>query len=68
MENIQSTTTSIATYFYIAGAFIILILIFIKRESIKKFLDELPIALMYSALIGLPILIIFVIIEMIFWV
>lgn len=66
MENLQSATIDIATYIYIACIFFLLMIILVKRKSIKEFLDELPKSLMISMILALPIVIIFVIISMIF--
>jgi len=73
MENIQYSTVNIGSYLYLAYAFLLLIYIIIYRKSIKEFLcnflnfiDELPIILMYSAIVALPIFIIFAILEIIF--
>lgn len=73
MENIQYSTVNIGSYLYLACAFLLLIYIIIYRKSIKEFLcnflnliDELPIILMYSAIVALPIFIIFAILEIIF--
>lgn len=66
MENLQSATTDIATYIYIACIFFLLIIIIVKRESIKEFLDELPNYLMISMILAFPIVLIFAIISMIF--
>lgn len=67
MENLQSTTIDISTYIYIACIFFLLMIILVKRKSIKEFLDELPKSLMISMILAFPIIIIiFVIISMIF--
>ena len=66
MENLQSATIDIETYIYIACVFFLLMIILVKRESIKEFLDELPKSLMISMILAFPIVIIFVIISMIF--
>ena len=66
MENLQSATTDIATYIYFACIFFLLIIIIVKRESIKEFLDELPNYLMISMILAFPIVLIFAIISMIF--
>lgn len=66
MENLQSATTDISTYIYFLSIFFLLIIIIVKRESIKGFLDELPTSLMISMILAFPIIIIFVIISMIF--
>lgn len=73
MENIQYSTVNIGNYLYLACAFLLLIYIIIYRKSIKEFLcnflnsiNELPIILMYSAIVALPIFIIFAILEIIF--
>ena len=66
MENLQPATIDIATYIYIACIFFLLMIILVKRKSIKEFLDELPKSLMISMILALPIVIIFVIISMIF--
>lgn len=70
MGNLESSVTNITTYFFVAAAFITLMLLIFKIKSIMRFLDflitDFPALLILAMCYSLPILVIFAIIDMIF--